>query len=329
MYNSTMFVRSVIGFALSLTLMLMIMPKYIRLLKKNQLEQSVSEYALDEFKNKEKTPIMGGLLFVLVPSVIFVIVDFKSLLNTDILLILFSYILFAIPGFIDDYTIIKQHNNEGISPKSKLILEAIIAIVLLIFSFIFKGNLYCFVRIPFIDSVVYVLPIIFSIFIIIMYLGEANAVNFTDGMDGLCAGVSVFSLIGFMFIGIFYSLSDIVILISCIIGALFGYLRFNWHPAKIFMGDSGSLALGGLFASLALTMSCEIPLLFLGGIFLFEMICVCIQQVSVRLFHKRVFRYTPIHYAFSLKGYKETKIVIGFCLVQIIFTLIGIILGIL
>ncbi len=317
---------ALLGLVLSFVVVFIIMPKYIRMLKLHNINQEVSEYALEEYKTKAKTPIMGGLLFVIVPIIVYLIINFKGIKDQNSLMVLLSFFLFCLVGFLDDLLIIIRKNNEGLSPKVKLIMEFFFAIIIF---FIFRKNLSFDIYIPFVKDNIHLAWYIYLPLIILMYLGEANAVNFTDGMDGLCAGVSTISLLGFIVILFFKQQYNTFILVSCIIGGLLAYLHYNKYPAKIFMGDSGSLALGGLFSAIALTSNSEIILLLIGGTFLIEMFCVCLQLTSVKLFHKRVFAYTPIHYAFVLKGHKETKVVTNFYLLTLILTIIGVVVGLL
>lgn len=317
---------ALLGLVLSYGIVFIIMPKYIRMLKLHNINQEVSEYALDEYKTKAKTPIMGGLLFVIVPIIVYLIINFKGIKDQNALMVLLSFFLFCLVGFLDDLLIILRKNNEGLSPKVKLIMEFVFAIIIFV---IFRKNLSFDIYLPFIKNNIHLAWFIYLPLIILMYLGEANAVNFTDGMDGLCAGVSTISLLGFLVILFYRQQYNTFILISCIIGGLLAYLHYNKYPAKIFMGDSGSLALGGLFSAIALTSNSEIILLLIGGTFLIEMFCVCLQLTSVKLFHKRVFAYTPIHYAFVLKGHKETKVVTNFYFLTLILTIIGVVIGIL
>ena len=311
-------------FILSLALIVIVMPYFIKALKRRNINQVTSEYALDEFKNKEKTPIMGGLLFVVLPIIAYVVLNAKGFADKKTLFVVLSFVLYCLVGFADDMLIINSGKNDGLSPISRLIMELGISIVLY---FVFSDIIPCQITIPF-TSISIKLPVfIFVPFMSLLYMAEANAVNFTDGMDGLCAGVSFIGLIPFVVLSILHGNSNIALLIFCIMGGLLGYLFFNHHPAKIFMGDSGSLALGALFASLAIVDDLTIALFVIGGVFVAEMFCVVVQQVSVRLFHKRVFSYTPIHYAFVLKGYKETKIVYGFYLVAIVLAILGLIIG--
>jgi len=310
-----------IGFICSLTLMLILMPIFIKVLKSHQITQRVSEYSLDEYKQKAKTPIMGGLLFVVIPIIVYTIIDFKGYGDRRILFILLSYISFCLVGFADDFVIVIKNNNDGISPRAKLIMEFIFSVALYFgFNDVITNNII-------IGSISIDLGILYLPFMVLMFLGEANATNFTDGMDGLCAGVSFIGLIALAIILLCTGYSEFVVFITTVLGAILGYLFFNYHPAKIFMGDSGSLALGALFSSLAVVSKNEVLLILIGGVFLIEMFCVCLQLTSVKLFHKRVFSYTPIHYAFIIKGYKETSIVPCFYLVELVFCIIAVIIG--
>ncbi len=314
----------ILGLVLSFVLVYFLMIPYIDILKQHNINQEVSEYALDEYKAKAKTPIMGGLLFVLVPILVFLLINANALKETSLLIVLLSYFLFCLVGFLDDILIIVRKDNNGLSPRIKLIMEFVFISLLLI---IFKDSLTYSVNIPFINGGLTFKWYIFIPLVVLMFLGEANAVNFTDGMDGLCAGVSAISLLGFVILLFVQKQYNLVIFVLCVIGGLLAYLKYNHFPAKIFMGDSGSLALGALFSSIALVSNNEIILLFIGGVFLIEMFCVCLQLSFVKLFKKRIFSYTPIHYAFVLKGHKETKVVHGFYLATLILTIIGVILG--
>jgi len=314
----------VIAFILTLALMIIIMPHFISYLKKRNISQVTSEYALEEFKKKEKTPIMGGLLFVVIPILVYIILNFKGISDPRLLFVLLSYLLFCSVGFIDDYLIIISHKNDGLSPKTRLIMEFVYSLALFI---LFNRVIPIQVSIPFTGVTVRLSWIIFIPFMILLYMAEANAVNFTDGMDGLCAGVSFIALLPFVVLAYVRNEYNIVFFLICILAGLLGYLKFNFHPAKIFMGDSGSLALGALFASLGIILDLTVALFVIGGVFVAEMFCVCVQQIAVRTIHRRIFSYTPIHYAFVIKGHSETKIVFAFYMVEAILALIGLFIG--
>ncbi len=312
-----------IGFAAVLILMLIGMPFFIRFLKKKDINQVTSEYALAEFKNKEKTPIMGGLLFVVIPVIVFFCIDSPAFLDRKVLFIALSYLLFCSVGFIDDALVIRSHTNDGLSPWTRLGMELLYTTLLFYF---FRDILPLQVTVPFVHVSIVLPWFVYLPFMILLYMAEANAVNFTDGMDGLCAGVSFIVLLPVVIFALHVD-RHIALLLVCILAGLLGYLRFNFHPAKIFMGDSGSLALGALFASTGLLFDKCFALFFIGGVFVMEMFCVVLQQLSVRIFHKRVFSYTPIHYAFVLKGYRESNIVLNFYLLAMILSLIGLFIG--
>lgn len=320
----TISTKCILGFIFSLALLMCLMPSFINFLKRKKINQVSSEYSLQEFKQKASTPIMGGLMFIVCPIVAFALIGFKYLSDKYVLFVIASYVCFSIVGFLDDRKVISSQSNDGLSPKTRLVMELIITCGLFV---CFKDVLPMKVTIPFINIGVNLAWFIYLPFIILLYMAEANAVNFTDGMDGLCAGVSFIGLIPFIVFAFKYDKQAVGLLLICIEGGLLGYLYFNHHPAKIFMGDSGSLGLGALFASLGLLLDKTIALFVIGGVFVVEMFCVVVQQVSVRVFHKRVFSYTPIHYAFVIKGYKENKIVYGFYVVAIILALIGYFIG--
>ena len=324
-FNFDLLMFLALGFILSLALLLVIMPHFIQALKNRNINQVTSEYALNEFKEKEKTPIMGGLLFVVIPVIVYAIINIKGFLDPKALFILLSFVLYCVVGFMDDMLVILRNKNDGLSPISRLAMEFGISIVLY---FIFKNVIPCHITIPFVNTRIELPIFVFVPFMSLLYMAEANAVNFTDGMDGLCAGVSFIGLIVYVVITYLRGELNITILLLCILGGLLGYLYFNHHPAKIFMGDSGSLALGALFASIAIVEDLTISLFVVGGVFVAEMFCVLVQQISVRLFHKRVFSYTPIHYAFVIKGYKETNIVYAFYAIEFVLAVIGLIIGI-
>ncbi len=317
--------RYLIGLVLSVGLMILAMPKFISYLKSRNINQVTSEYALQEFKDKQKTPIMGGLLFVLIPIFVYIIIYFKGLGDRRLLFILLSYVLYCSVGFIDDCLVISSHSNEGLSPVTRLAMEFGYALILFV---MFRDIIPSQVTIPFVRITVPLKWYVFLPFMILLYMAEANAVNFTDGMDGLCAGVSFIGLVAFYILSMLKGYSSVALFIACVLGGLLGYLKFDFKPAKIFMGDSGSLALGALFASLGILLDQNIALFFIGGVFVIEMACVLIQQVAVRIFHKRVFSYTPIHYAFVLKGFPETKVVEGFYLLELVLALLGLLIGI-
>lgn len=296
------------------------MPQYIRFLKGLGVSQTVSEYSLKEFQEKAKTPIMGGLLFVVIPCLLsLLLIGFQSSLFKKEMLVLFTFFSFGLIGFIDDFLIIKHQNNQGLNPRYKLVGQIIFSLI----AAYFIGQILDFkVTIPF-TSIVVDLGYGYFPLAVIMLAGESNAVNFTDGMDGLCAGCVSIVLTFIAVIALLQKELYLFLIIIAVIAALLAYLRYNFFPAKIFMGDTGSLALGALVAILMMVLKKELSLLVIGATFLWEILSVMIQVFSVKVFKKRVFLYTPIHYSFSKKGMPEKEVVLMFYGITLVLSAIG------
>ncbi len=311
-------------FVLSFGLSLFLYPLFIKYLNKRQHQQIVSEYSLDSFKSKAKTPSFGGVLFVLIPVFSLLIIYPTSISNTRILLVLLVYLAYGIIGFIDDYKIILERNNKGLSAKVKFFMQLILAII---FYLIFRQELSSSISIPFIDISID-LNGVYALFVLFIFTGASNAVNLTDGMDGLAGGTSLIAL--FPFAVFAYLQNEVYILgfIIALMSSLLAYLWFNKHPAKIFMGDTGALALGAVLAAVALVLKQEFSFVFIMAVFIYETLCVIIQIGSVKLFKRRVFKYTPIHYSYTLSGWKETNVVYFFWFLGFVSMLIGLWLGV-
>ena len=316
-----MYVRLILAFIISLILVLIGMPKLIDYLKKISFNQTVSEYSLKEYKEKAKTPTMGGILFIVVPIIVTLFLAKGVLADLKMIVILLSLAGYGLIGFIDDYIIVIKRDNEGLRPKQKFIMQLLLAII---FFIIYRNNVSLDITIPII-KVVLPLSWLYSILVFFMFTGASNAVNLTDGMDGLAAGCSFISYIAFLIIALCMKEYQVAIFISSLLGALLGYLHYNVSPAKIFMGDTGSLALGAGFAAIAMVLKQELLLIIIGGVFVWETLCVIIQISSVKIRKKRVFKYTPIHYSFVLDGISEKRVVRSFWLLSLICAVIGLV----
>ena len=316
-----MYVRLILAFIISLILVLIGMPKLIDYLKKISFNQTVSEYSLKEYKEKAKTPTMGGILFIVVPIIVTLFLAKGVLADLKMIVILLSFAGYGLIGFIDDYIIVIKRDNEGLRPKQKFIMQLLLAII---FFIIYRNNVSLDITIPII-KVVLPLSWLYSILVFFMFTGASNAVNLTYGMDGLAAGCSFISYIAFLIIALCMKEYQVAIFISSLLGALLGYLHYNVSPAKIFMGDTGSLALGAGFAAIAMVLKQELLLIIIGGVFVWETLCVIIQISSVKIRKKRVFKYTPIHYSFVLDGISEKRVVRSFWLLSLICAVIGLV----
>ena len=316
----------ILSFIAGLLIVVLLMPSLIVTLRKLSFNQTVSEYSLQEYKEKAKTPIMGGLLFIAAPTAVTIISQCIFGFRAETLLLLLSLVGYGAIGFIDDWLIAVKKNNEGLIPSRKFLMQVILAVLL--FLLYRHSGAPLALRIPFKGTSVY-LGVFYIALILFMFAGSSNAVNLTDGMDGLAAGCSVFSFAVFLILSLIAEKPSAVSFFASLIGALFGYLYYNVKPAKIFMGDTGSLALGGALAGGALILNQELALILIGGVFVIETLCVMIQIGSVKIRHKRVFPYTPIHYAFVLPKEKgglamgEVQTVHLFWLASFLFALLG------
>ncbi len=315
----------VIGFALSILCMFLIMPGLIKYLHKIKFGQTERKEGLESHKVKNGTPTMGGIAFILVPTILYLIFSLFSPFKLDhnILIILLAFVGYGIIGFIDDYIIVVQKNNEGLKPAYKFAMQSVLAVI---FYIMYKAHNPTALWIPvfntYIDIGFLYFPLIF-----IMFTAETNAVNLTDGLDGLCAGQMIIALIPFVVFA-WKLYSNVAFLLILVIGALLGYLHFNKHPAQIFMGDTGSLALGGLLAASAMVLKQEILLIVIGMVFVLETLSVVIQVTHFKRTGKRVFKMAPLHHHFELCGWTETQVVHRFWLAGIVFAIIGLLLGV-
>lgn len=320
-----MYLKLVLTFVISLVLVLILMPKYIDYLKKISFNQTVSEYSLKEYKEKAKTPTMGGVLFIIVPVIVTILVDYRVIFDLNTMIVLLSFIGYGLIGFIDDYIIVIKKDNEGLRPKQKFAMQLILAIA---FYALYMNKASLDITIPIVDVVI---PMsgLYAVLVFVMFTGASNAVNITDGMDGLAAGCSFLAYLAFFILALVKHEGYLATFIIGLLGALVGYLKFNVSPAKIFMGDTGSLALGGALAAIGMVLKEEILLIIIGGVFVWETLCVMIQIGSVKLRGKRVFRYTPIHYSFVLSGLSEKRVVRSFWILSLICALAGLLIGLL
>lgn len=310
----------------TLVIMLLIMPGLIDYLHKIKFGQTEREEGLASHKKKNGTPTMGGLAFIIVPTLVYIISSFFTPFKLDMntMIILLAFVGYGVVGFIDDYIIVVKKNNEGLKPAHKFLLQSILAVV---FFFLYRTSSTTDIWIP-IFNVTIDLSWFYFILVFFMFTAETNAVNLTDGLDGLCAGQMVIALVPFVVFALMQGLYNVACLICLVIFALLGYLKFNKHPAQIFMGDTGSLALGGLIAAVAMVLKQEILLIIIGFVFVAEVCSVIIQVTYYKKTHKRIFKMAPLHHHFEMCGWSEEKVVTRFRLVGVILAVLGLVLGV-
>lgn len=312
-----------IGFLFSVVLGLILLP----LLRKLKVGQRISSYVGYSHRQKEGTPTMGGLIFI-IPTVIItlgLLITDKIPYSDNIAIVLVVFLGFAIIGFLDDFLSLKKHNNEGLTTYQKLLGQVIISTI---FFYIYMKN---GGQTSFVVGTLGIdieLTWLYGLFILFILIGASNAVNLTDGLDGLAGSLSAVAFIAFALISFVVGFEDIGIFCLVLVGSLIGFLVFNTHPAKVFMGDTGSLALGGVMGAVAILTHRELTLLVVAGVFVIETLSVILQVFWLRFFHKKLFLMTPLHHHFEKLGWQETDIVKLFVVFGLFLAMGGIIFGV-
>ncbi|WP_102399859.1 phospho-N-acetylmuramoyl-pentapeptide-transferase [Haloimpatiens massiliensis] len=291
----------------------------IPLFNKLKLGQNIKKEAPKSHNKKAGTPTFGGIIFIF--SSIITMLIFIENCNKEFLIVLSAFLAFGIIGFIDDFLKKKHKKNEGLTPIEKMVLLLFVSTIFAFYSY-YNSSIGSLIIIPFTKKS-FDLGILYIPFIIFYYVSTTNAVNLTDGIDGLATSITLLIITFFIFISFnmgYYSLS---IFCGCVAGSLLGFLKYNSYPAKIIMGDTGSLALGGVVATVAMILKNPLILIIVGGIYVIETLSVIIQIASFKLLKKRVFKMAPIHHSFELCGWHETKIVLVFSIITTILCLIG------
>ena len=314
----------IIAFITAVILGFIIIP-ILRKLKVGQIERDDGPQS---HLKKQGTPTMGGVIMIItmvlvvIGTYIFLIIQNHTETANRLIPMLILTIGFGVIGFIDDFKKLVLKNTKGLKPSYKmlgLLLISAIYVIYLVYGLHIETNTY----IPFL-KIYFNMPIFIYIpFAIIVILGTTNAINLTDGIDGLSSSVSAIIITCLTVIGMTASINEISIFGSCVIGAVLGFLMFNLHPAKVFMGDTGSLFLGGVISAIALYLKMPLLLIIIALIPVLETLSVMIQVVYFKKTGKRFFKMAPLHHHFELQGWKESKVVIVFSLITLILSIIG------
>ena len=284
--------------------------------------QSIREIGPTWHNKKAGTPMMGGLMFVLA-TVICLLCNIPFVEDYSVYFVLLLALSFGAVGFVDDFTKLKKKQNEGLTSMQKLLLQLAVS-ALFLYIMYRNGSLSCALYIPFVDVSFQVHPLLYIFFAMFVMLGCDNAVNLTDGVDGLCGSVTIPVMIFFTAAAVAMGKFDLALLPAALTGALVAYLFYNWHPAKVFMGDTGSLFLGGAVCALAFALDMPLVLILVGFIYICETVSVIMQVTYFKLTHgKRIFKMTPIHHHFEMCGWKEVKIVLVFTAITAVMCLLA------
>ena len=319
-------------FAISLLLVaffltVLMLPRLIKYLHVLKFGQAIREEGPQSHMHKKGTPTMGGISFIVSIVISLIVAMFLDSGNMQYyILFIYTTISFSIIGYIDDMLIVVKKKNDGLAPRKKLMLQILFSVIFYILvTYIYKDINY--IHIPGFD---YKLNIsyLYLIFLVFWQTGFSNAVNLTDGLDGLATSVTIITTSTFALLA--YKENNFPVLVFCltIVGALLGFLKFNRNPAKIFMGDTGSLALGGILAAISVILHKEIAFLFIGLVYILETLSVIIQVAYFKKTGKRIFKMSPLHHHFELSGYGEVKTVYIFVTIAVISSAIGYIIGV-
>jgi len=316
-----------LGFIFAIICGLVIIP----VLKKINFRQHVSSLIGERHLKKEGTPTMGGVIFIFPVLITLLLLYIRGSItfNHNLIILIFVFIAYALLGFIDDWLKVRYNNNEGLRISTKFLLQMVIA---LIFFYIFMKN--GGEPVLRISSLNLVLPMgwAFGLFILFLLVGSSNAVNITDGLDGLCGGLSVIAFFAFGIITWsttwMEGYQEVAIFCFVLVGSLLGFLLFNSNPAKVFMGDLGSLALGAAMATVAIITRHELSLALMGGVFAVETLSIMIQIIAIRKFKRKVFRMAPLHHHFEQLGWSERDIVKVFYVVGLLLAMAAITYGV-
>lgn len=315
---------AIVTLVISFIITVIVMPFFIPLLHKLKFGQSIRTDGPQSHLSKQGTPTMGGIVFVIATIATMLLLRTSYLFTAPGLAITLVFLGYFLIGLFDDVLIVVKKKNDGLSPKLKLLLQAIVIIALVIvYPGLFNDDQMTTVNFFFFNINLHQLYIIFAI---IMFLSYTNAINFTDGMDGL-SSITVAIALVFLSIIAFVQMQFVELnYIVALIGGLLGFYVFNKKPAKIFMGDTGSLALGGFYAIIALLLKVELLSVIIGMVFVLEAVSVVIQIVYYKKTKKRFFRMAPIHHHFEMGSLKETGTVLMFYVCSFIFGIIGMVI---
>jgi phospho-N-acetylmuramoyl-pentapeptide-transferase len=319
MLEQVIFFTIITGFLITVLLS----PVFIPFLRRLKFGQSIREEGPQSHQKKSGTPTMGGIVILIsITASTLIMIGKFSEPSTKMYLLLLVTLGFGLLGFLDDFIKVVMKRNLGLTSLQKLIGQIVIAII---FYWVYKGTegFTPEIGIPGTDLSIN-LGWLYILFIIFWQVGFSNAVNLTDGLDGLVSGTAAIAFGAYAVLAWNNAQYDVAIFSVAVVGAVLGFLVFNAHPAKVFMGDTGSLALGGALATVALLTDLELLLVIIGGVFVIETLSVILQVASFKMTGKRIFKMSPLHHHYELIGWSEWRVVVTFWSVGLLFAILGI-----
>ena len=311
-------ITGVVGCALSWALGHFLLP----VLHALKAGASIREIGPTWHNNKTGTPIMGGLMFIFA-SILCLVGNLPSMTDYSVFYVLVLALCFGFIGFLDDFTKVRHHRNLGLTSAQKAMLQMAVSAVFL-YAMYKAGAMDTHLYIPFWNKTFYLHPIVYIFFAMFVMVGCVNSVNLTDGVDGLSSSVTLPVMVFFTAASIALGKYDLALLPASLVGGLLAYLTYNWHPAKVFMGDTGSLFLGGVVCAMAFALEMPLILILVGFVYICETMSDILQITYFKLTHgKRLFKMAPIHHHFEMCGWKEEKIVLSFAGVSAIMCILA------
>lgn len=284
--------------------------------------QSIREVGPTWHNYKAGTPMMGGLMFIF-GTILVLLCNIPFMDDHTVFFVLLLSLLYGAVGFVDDFTKIKKKQNEGLTSAQKMMLQMAVS-ALFLYAMWKTGAMNTHIYVPFLQVSFDVHPLVYIFFAMFVMVGCDNAVNLTDGVDGLCSSVSIPVMVFFTAVAFAKGKYDLALLPASLVGGLVAYLFYNWHPAKVFMGDTGSLFLGGVICAMSFALEMPLVLILVGFVYIVETVSVIMQVTYFKLTHgKRIFKMTPIHHHFEKCGWKEEKIVCIFTAVSCIMCILA------
>mgnify|MGYP002987498746 CR=1 FL=1 len=321
--------QAFLGLGIAAAIALLLMPWWIKLLKVEGIGQQVRADGPKRHLVKQGTPTMGGVVILVAISLTCLLM---GKLTTELVLVLLATLATGVLGLIDDLTSVTHGRSLGLTPHAKMIGLTIICVTFTVLAvnwcgvapeIRFPGGLTIDLGVLSTTICGLSFPWLYIVFCWLMIAGLSNAVNLTDGLDGLAGGTSMIAMLAMAAMAFLHGDVNLSIFCTACAGACLGFLWFNCYPASIFMGDTGSLALGGLFAALSIATHTEFLAIIIGGLYVIEVMSDIIQVTSFKLTHKRVFKMAPIHHHFELLGWSESKVVVRFWMIEFLFMIVG------
>lgn len=326
--NTVAFIRIIVSFLAAFLITLFSVPRLIPVLHRLKFGQVEREEGLASHKKKNGTPTMGGIAFIVASLIAVLIGNYQNLFDPTVLLIALGFVGMGLIGLVDDWLIVVKKSNKGLRPLHKYLAQSVVAILFYVLAKQFLPNFSTEIAIP-LTNLTVDLGWAYPVLVYFMFTAASNGVNLSDGLDGLATGLAMMAIAPFVIFALMMKSTAVSSFGMACIGALLGFMFYNYHPAKIFMGDVGSLALGGMLASLAIVTKQELLLLIVGGVFVVETLSVIIQVTSFKTTGKRVFRMAPIHHHFEMLGWSEQQVVLAFWFCGFLCGVIGSVIGVL